>query len=96
MRSHQPPKIYLYARPDLGGAAGVVGAVVLVDDDGVVDAGHDGVHEGDAPDEAALGPAPRLDPQPVGRASEPRRLHSHVLHHLHRHAFLLAQATDAA
>lgn len=88
------------ADPDAGapagaGAAAAVGAVVLVDDDGVVDAGHGGVREGDARDEAALGAAPRLDPQPVHGAGEPRRLHRHVLHGLHLHALLLAQAPDA-
>lgn len=88
------------ADPDAGapagaGAAAAVRAVVLVDDDGVVDAGHGGVGEGDPRHEAALGAAPCLDPQPVHGAGEPRRLHRHVLHRLHLHALLLAQAPNA-
>ena len=78
----------------LARAALVVGAVVLVDDDGVLDVDHEGVLEKDAPGEAAAGPPPRLDPQPVLGARERRRFHRHVLHP--GLVLLLPKASNAA
>jgi len=67
-------------------------AVELVDDDGVVDAVHVHVREAHAADVAGAA-LPRLDPDPVLRAADPRAVERHVRHRRERAA--LAQAADA-
>lgn len=73
-------KKYIYHRFGvyLAGAVDVAGAVVLVDDDGVLDVAHGDVGEPYAGDAAGEGLPPRLDPESVLRAGERRRLHRHV------------------
>ncbi len=58
--------VYIYYLGDVGAVC--VGAVMLVDDDGVGDVGHDDVPERDVERAARRRPGPRLDAEPVGGA----------------------------
>lgn len=58
----------------------VAGAVVLVDDDGVLHVRHHDLLEHDVPGEPRAGSAPRLDAHPILASCERRRSHRHVLH----------------
>lgn len=77
----------------LVGASLVVGAVVLVDDDGVLDVLHHGVLEHHPLHERLARPPPCLYPQSILRPREHRRVHRHVLHPLL--VVPLPQAPDA-
>ena len=87
-------KMALFYVDHLAGTVDVAGAVVLVDDDRILDVAHDGVLEGDPVHVPVARPPPSLDPYPVLRSRERDGPHRYVLHSglLRR----VAQAPDAA
>lgn len=84
------------AEGSVGGAyqsvAGDVRAVLLVDDDGIVDVRHHEVFEDDPPNAEGEGVHPRLDPHTVRGASECAVSHRHPHHVLL--VLVPAQAAD--
>lgn len=58
----------------------LMGAIVLVDDDGVLNISHQSMLECDSPDKPIARPPPWLDPQSVLRPGELCITHRHILH----------------
>ena len=58
----------------------VVRAVVLVNNNGILNIGHGSVLEKYIPNKTIARPPPRLDPQPILSANKCNRFSSHILH----------------
>ena len=57
----------------------MAGAVILVDDDGVLDIDHEYVLENNTLNKPIAGPGPWLDPHPILWTGKSNRLNCHIL-----------------